>query len=68
MHRGYWWECQKEKPIGKSRLRWVDIIKIDPREIGWGGMGWIDLSQDTDQWRTLIQKNLRMLLVSVKEY
>jgi hypothetical protein len=29
-------------------------IKIDLRETGWDGMGWIDLAQDRDQWRTLV--------------
>jgi hypothetical protein len=27
---------------------------MDLREIGWGGMDWIDLSQDRDQWRALV--------------
>jgi hypothetical protein len=33
---------------------WVDSIKIDLREIGWGGMDWIDMDQDMGQWRTLV--------------
>jgi hypothetical protein len=32
----------------------VDNIKMDLREIGWSGMDWIDLAQDRDQWRTLV--------------
>jgi hypothetical protein len=32
----------------------VDNIKIDLREIGWHGMDWIDLAQDMDQWRALL--------------
>jgi hypothetical protein len=31
----------------------VDNIKIDLREIGWGGVDWVDLAQDSDQWRVL---------------
>jgi hypothetical protein len=34
--------------------RWEDNIKMDLREIGWGGMGWIDLAQDRHQWRALV--------------
>jgi hypothetical protein len=34
--------------------RWVDNIKMGLREIGWGGMDWIDLSQNRDQWRALV--------------
>jgi hypothetical protein len=32
----------------------VDSIKIDVREIGWDGVDWIDVAQDRDQWRTLV--------------
>jgi hypothetical protein len=32
----------------------VDKIKMDLREIGWDGMDWIDLVQDRDQWRVLV--------------
>jgi hypothetical protein len=39
--------------LGKPRHRCVDNIKMDLREIGWGGMNWIDLTQDRDQWRVL---------------
>jgi hypothetical protein len=37
----------------EDRRRWEDNIKMDLREIGWGGMDWIDLAQDRDQWRPL---------------
>jgi hypothetical protein len=32
----------------------MDNIKMDLRKIGWGGMDWIDLGQDRDQWRALL--------------
>jgi hypothetical protein len=32
----------------------VDNIKLDLREIGWGGIIWIDLAQDREQWRALV--------------
>jgi hypothetical protein len=40
----------------------VDNIKIDLREIGWDGVDWIDLAQDRDQWRVLVNTvmNLRV--------
>jgi hypothetical protein len=40
----------------------VDNIKMDLREVGWGGMDWIDLAQDGDQWRALVNTvmNLRV--------
>jgi hypothetical protein len=55
-----------EKPEGKRSLgrrrRWVDNIKMDLREIGWGGMDWIDLVQSRDRWRILVNMvmNLRV--------
>jgi hypothetical protein len=45
---------EEEKPLGRPRRRWVDIIKMDLGEIEWGGTHWIDLNQDRDQWRALV--------------
>jgi hypothetical protein len=47
------------KPEGKRQLvrprrRWKDNIKVDLREIGWGGTDWIDLALVRDQWRALV--------------
>jgi hypothetical protein len=51
-----------KRPPGRFRLRWEDIIKMDFREIGWGGIDWIDLAQDRDQWKALVNTvmNLRV--------
>jgi hypothetical protein len=43
-----------KRPLGRQRRSWVDNIKIDLGEIGWDGMDWIDLAQDRDQWRVLV--------------
>jgi hypothetical protein len=43
-----------KRPLGRPRRRWVDNVKMDLMEIGWGGMDWIDLAQDRDQWRALV--------------
>jgi hypothetical protein len=43
-----------KRPLGRPRRRWEENIKTDLREIGWGGMNWIDLAQDRDQWRALV--------------
>jgi hypothetical protein len=49
-------------PLGRPRCRLLDIIKIDLRRIRWGGTDWIDVAQDRDQWRALVntQMNLRV--------
>jgi hypothetical protein len=51
-----------KRPLGRPRRRWVDNIKMDVREIGWDGIDWIDLAQDSDQWRALVNAvmNLRV--------
>jgi hypothetical protein len=43
-----------KRPLGRPRLRWEDNIKMNFREIGWGGMDWIRLAQDRAQWRALV--------------
>jgi hypothetical protein len=43
-----------KKPLGRLRHRWVDNIKVELGELGWDGMDWIDLAQDRDQWRALV--------------
>jgi hypothetical protein len=43
-----------KRPLGRPRSRWVDNIKMDLIEIGWDGVDWIDLAQDRDQWRDLV--------------
>jgi hypothetical protein len=41
-------------PLGRPRRRWVNNIKIDLLEIGWGDVDWIGLAQDRDRWRPLV--------------
>ena len=40
--------------LGRPRHRWEDTIKMDIQEVGWGVMDWIDLAQDGDSWRALL--------------
>jgi hypothetical protein len=53
-----------EKPEGKMSLgsKWEDNIKMDLREIGWGCMDWIDMTQNRDQLKALVNTimNLRV--------
>jgi hypothetical protein len=48
--------------LGRPRRRWVDSIKIYLREVGWDDMDWIEVVQDRDQWRALVNRvmNLRV--------
>jgi hypothetical protein len=43
-----------KRPLGRPRRRWVDSIKMHLREIGSDGRDWMDLAQDRDQWRALV--------------
>jgi hypothetical protein len=51
-----------KRPLGRPRRRWVDNIKTDLLEIGWGGVDWIGLGWDRDKWRALVNAimNLRV--------
>jgi hypothetical protein len=42
------------RQLGRRRRRCKDNIKTHLREVGRRGMDWIDLAQDTDQWRALV--------------
>ena len=43
-----------KRPHGKPRLRWEDNIKMDLQEVGFWVMDWIELAQDRDRWRALV--------------
>jgi hypothetical protein len=43
-----------KKPLERPRCRWDDNIKMDLQEVGFGGMDRIELAQDRDRWRTLV--------------
>jgi hypothetical protein len=52
-----------KRPLGRPRRRWEDEIRMDLREIGLGGVDWIQLTQDRDRWQALVNVviNLRVL-------
>jgi len=59
----FWWgEPEGKRPLRRPKLRREDNIKMDLQEVGCGGMDWIDLAQDRDRWRTLVNAvmNLRV--------
>jgi hypothetical protein len=47
-----------KRPLGRSRRRWVGNIKMDVGEIKWDGVDWIDMAQDWDHWRALVNTAL----------
>jgi len=53
LHRVLVGKREGKRPLGIPRRRWEDNIKMDLREVGRGG-DWMDLGQDRDRWRTLV--------------
>jgi hypothetical protein len=47
-------KTEGNSPLGRSRRRWEDNIKMDLKEIGWWGVDLIHLAVDTDRWRTAV--------------
>jgi hypothetical protein len=50
--------------LGRPTRRWEDNIRMDLREIGWGGMDWIDPAKDRDQWRALVNTVMNLWVPS----
>jgi hypothetical protein len=49
-----------KRPLVRPRRRWVDNIKMDLGETGWDGVDWIELAQDRDQWRALVNTMMKL--------
>jgi hypothetical protein len=49
-----------EALLGRPRRRWVDNIRMDLVEMGWGNVDWIGLSRDMDRWRALVNSVLNL--------
>jgi hypothetical protein len=58
MHIGYWWEGKRL--LGGPRCRWVDNVRMDLKEMGWGDVDWIGLAQDRNRWRALVNLLLNL--------
>jgi hypothetical protein len=43
-----------KRPLGRPRRTWVDTIRMDLGEVGWGDVDWIGLAQDRNRWRALV--------------
>ena len=52
-----------KRPMGRPRCRWEDNINMDLQKVGCEGMDWIELAQNRDRWRALVNAvmNIRVL-------
>jgi hypothetical protein len=53
---------EEKRPLGRLRSRWVDDIRMDLGEVGWGDVDWISPAKDRNRWRALVNSvmNLRV--------
>ena len=51
-----------QRPLGRPRCRWEDNIKIDLQEVGCGVMDWIELAQERDKWRAVVNAVMNLLV------
>ena len=55
-------KSEGKRPVGRSRCKWGDNIKMDLQEVGCGSMDWIDVAQDRDRWRALMNAAMNLLV------
>jgi hypothetical protein len=49
-----------KRPLGRPRRRWVDNIRMDIGEVGWGDVDWIGLTKNRNRWRALVNSVLNL--------
>ena len=62
VHKVLVWKPEGKRPLGRTRRRWEDNIKMDLQEVGRGCGDWMELAEDRDSWRALVStvKNFRV--------
>jgi hypothetical protein len=51
---------EEKRPLGTARHRWMDNIRMDLGEVGWGDVDWIGLAKDRNRWRALVNSVLNL--------
>jgi hypothetical protein len=53
-------KAEEKRPLGRPRRRWVDNIRMDLGEVGWGDVDWIGLTRDRNRWRAVVNSVLNL--------
>jgi hypothetical protein len=51
---------EEKRPLGRPRRKWMDTIRMDLGEVGWGDVDWIGLAQDRNRWRAFVNSVLSL--------
>jgi len=54
--RVWWGISEGRRPLGRSRCRWEENIKMILQEVGWESMDWIDVAHDREKWRAFLMR------------
>jgi hypothetical protein len=61
-------KSERNRPLGRPRRRWEDGIRMDLREIGCGSVDWIQLAQDRDRWRAVVNTVMNLRVLAPRSY
>jgi hypothetical protein len=62
--QGFDGKASRKEPLGRPRRRWDNGIRMGLREIGWGSVDWIQLAQDRDRWRALVNTAMNLMVLA----
>jgi hypothetical protein len=64
VHRVLMGKSEGKRPLERPRDTWEDGIRMDLREIGWRIVDWIQLAQDRDRWRAVVNTVMNLLVLA----
>ena len=67
VHRVLVGKPEGKRPLGRPRHRWEDNIKMDLQEVGGGCGDWMELAQDKDMWRALVNTVMNLRVPKMRE-
>jgi hypothetical protein len=66
--QGFGGKARRKRNLGRPSRRWEDGIRMDLREIGCGGVEWIQLAQDRYQWRSVVNAVMKLRVLAPRNY